>query len=325
MNRFTHYIFFIFLSLSTAYSVLGQELIEVTAAVDHSVITIGDRVTYSLTIDRRSDLEVHDPGKGTNLGAFEVKDYLVHEPQEKDGRIIEQFDYVISVYDTGRFVIPPFPIAFLSGDSSGQYQFIYSEPLEIYAKSILNDPNADIVDIRPPFLLPVDYLRMGLITLAVLLLLGGLGFAYWWYRKSREGGPVFRKTVIRPAHEIAREALAALLGKNLLAAGEEKQFYSELSDILRRYLEGRYFINAMEETTSEIIASLREAELAPVEIDFAQKALQNCDLVKFAKYRPGSKGADATVRLAEKFIEATKLEFTAVEKETAEIEEEPTS
>lgn len=301
----------------------GQEtLIDVSAAVDKSIITIGDRVTYTLTIDRNKELQIHDPGKGTNLGAFEVKDYKIFEPEIRDDRIVEKFEYTISVYDTGKFVIPPFPVAYLTSDTTSQYQFITAEPLEIYAKSILNDPNADIMDISPPFFIPPDYLRLALIALGVILLLvlGWLGYRY--YRKRQENQPIFKKKVVRPPHEIALEALAALEGSKLLAEGKEKAFFTELSNITRQYIEGRFFIKAMEETTSEIATSLRENDVQDENLDYARKSLQNCDLVKFAKYLPGEKGATSTVLLTRKFIEQTMLTYESDAGEEAPLETE---
>lgn len=284
-------------------------LIEVAAAVDKSVITIGDRVTYTLKIDRKKGLKVNDPGKGTNLGMFEIKEYMIHDSVAAGERVIQQFDYVISVYDTGRFVIPPFPLAFLPTDTSTKYQIITSQPLEIYVKSVVNDPNADIHDVRPPLGIPPDYLRLALMIGSLLLGLAALGFAYWMYRRSKQGQPVFRKEPPRPAHEVALAELQKLLQSGLLAAGEYKLFYSELSDIARRYIERRFFINAMEETTTEILASLNGVSLSPGQVELAREMLNACDLVKFAKYVPGNAETEAAVSLVWEFIERTRPVF----------------
>jgi len=284
-------------------------LIEVAAAVDKSVITIGDRVTYTLKITHKRGLEVNDPGKGSNLGMFEIKEYVIHDSVIVGERVIQQFDYVISVYDTGRFVIPPFPVAFLPTDTSSKYQIITSQPLEIYVESVVNDPNAAIHDIRPPLGIPADYLRLALMIGSLLLGLAALGFAYWMYRRSKQGQPVFRREPPRPAHEIALAELQKLLQSGLLAAGEYKLFYSELSDIARRYMERRFYVNAMEETTTEILASLNGASLAPGQLELARELLTACDLVKFAKYVPGSAETESAVQLVREFIERTRPVF----------------
>lgn len=290
-------------------------LIEVEASVDKSVITIGDRVTYTLKIDRAKGLRVHDPGKGTNLGMFEIKDYTIHDSVEANNRVIQQFDYVISVYDTGTFVIPPFPVAFQTSDTSQNYQFITSEPLTIRVESVVNDENAELHDIRPPFGIPENYWRMILMIGSLVLGIALLATAYWLYRKRKEGQPIFRKELLRPAHEIALEDLQKLLASNLLQEGQYKTFYSELSDIVRRYIERRFFIKAMEETTTELLASLTEEEFPREQIGLVQEILSACDLVKFAKYAPANSETESTVQLTRDFIDRTKMEFEAVERE----------
>ena len=120
-------IFLVGLSVSNKHARATNELIRVKAEVDKSVITIGDRITYSLTIEHAPSLKIEQPGPGANLGQFEIKDYTIHEVIEKDELISQAFDYQISVFDTGRFVIPPFPVAFAESDSSREYEIIQSE------------------------------------------------------------------------------------------------------------------------------------------------------------------------------------------------------
>jgi len=302
----------LFLAIISVLPLVGQSLIEVDAAVDRNRITIGDRIVYSLVIDRAESLDIRTPGDAANLGSFEIKDYTVAEPLVKDGRVRETFTYTISVFDTGTYVIPPFPIAFMSPDS--QQQFITSEPLEIYVESILKEGDIELRDIKPPFNLPGDWL-MWLLMIGGLLLIAGLAFGIWWYYRNQNGeGPVFRKEVIRPAHEVALEELDTLVQSDLLENMQHKSFFTVLSDILRRYVEGRYYIKAMEETTGELMSSMNDADLSAEDIDYLQKSLTNCDLVKFAKFVPTEAQTQDTVKLARAFIERTMLEFEAVER-----------
>jgi hypothetical protein len=249
---------------------------------------------------------------------FEIKDYVIHDSVTVNNRVVQQFDYVISVYDTGKFVIPPYPIAFLPTDTSTRYQFITSEPLEIYVESVVNDENAQLHDIRPPFGIPANYWRLGLMIGSLVLGIAALAIAYWLYRKRKKGQPIFRKEILRPAHEIALEDLQKLLASDLLQNGHYKVFYSELSDIMRRYIERRFFIPALEETTTELLASLQEEQIASENVELVRDILNPCDLVKFAKYAPLDSETESTVQLVRNFIECTKMEFEAVEKDLEE-------
>jgi len=290
-----------------------QSLIEINAQVDKSVITIGDRVTYTLEIIHDKNLKIQQPGPGANLGQFEIKDYRILEPREVNGKIFERFEYVISVFDTGRFVIPPFPVAFATSDTAKNYQIIKSDPVEIYVKSILKSADAKLKDIKPPLEIPFDYWRLLRWILGGLLLILLLAGGYYYYRKRKQGEPLFRKEVIRPAHEVALERLSALKQSSLLQEKQYKTFFIELSNIVRDYIEHRYFVKAMEETTAEILESLRELELNGDSLQKLQNVLQISDLVKFAKFLPDEEEIQTAFQNVESFISETKLEFETVE------------
>lgn len=313
-----------FVLLLLAAAVAQTSLIEVTAEVDKSVITIGDRITYSLKIKRDKHLRIEQPGPAANLGMFEIKDYEIHNPVEEEGNIIEQYDYVISVFDTGKFVIPPFPVAFFPSDTSHQYQLIQSEPIEITVESLLSAEDNEIKDIKPPLQIPVEYARIILILGGILLLIGIAALLYYYYKKRKQGIPLFKREIIRPAHEIAFEALEELLRKSYLEEAKFKQFFTELSDILRHYLENRFFITAMEETTAELLESLQEIELEEADYARVKEVLDLSDLVKFAKYEPKQQEIENAVELTRAFVQSTHLEFEAVES-LKQIEENPVS
>lgn len=295
------------------------DLISVSAAVDRSVITVGDPLRYTLTVARDTSLTVRAPGKVDNLGTFEILAYDAAPPENDGRRIVERFAYTVTVFDTGRFVIPPFPVAYQSDDSA-DVQFITADPLEIVVESVITEAEPELKDIRPPFDLPGGWLwRAILIALAVIWVLT-VALVIWLIRRNRAGEPVFRKEVIRPAHEIALEELEALLAENLIAAGAFKPFYTRLSDILRRYVEQRYYVPAMEETSSELVDSLRHANLADRHLTLVTGVLHNSDLVKFAKYVPSDGETDTTVGMLRDLLSETGIAFEPVEHRVATAE-----
>jgi hypothetical protein len=314
------------LCLVIMISLLSAEdsLIRVNAHVDKSIISIGDRLTYTLTIEHAKDIHIEQPGPGANLGQFEIKDYEIHKPLDRNGLVTQQFDYKISVFDTGRYVIPPFPVAFAESDTSRNYQIIQSDPIEIYVKSVLTAEDNEIHDIKPPQTIPYNYRRIiiaaGIGVLALALIF--LGLYYWKLR--RRGVTLFRRETIRPAHEIALEELQGLrnIWKEMLQKGEHKILFTRLADILRKYLENRFFVKALEETTAEISESLKELELGAEEQERAVAVLDFSDGVKFAKYIPTGEETENQITLLENFIATTKLVFAPVEHEVAIEKEE---
>jgi len=253
-----NFLFFLIIIFIVPIFLFSESLIRVSAEVDKSVITIGDRIHYTITVSHHRNLHIEQPGPGANLGQFEIKDYNISEKIEEGDLVTQKFEYTISVFDTGKFVIPPFPIAFAESDTSKDYQLIYSEPIEIYVKSVLTSENAEIKDIKPPLSVPFNYRRWIFIGLATLVIIIGALFTYYYLKQKKKGVKLFKKEVIRPAHEIALENLDTLEKKmpSMYENGEHKQFFTELSLILRTYLENRFFIEALEKTTSEIEQSL---------------------------------------------------------------------
>ena len=150
-----HIIFLIFIGFCAAQE--NRPLIEVKSVVDTSHITIGDRITYTLSIDHVDTMRVEKPGEGVHLGQFEIKDYKIYDPVRQEGRILEKFEYVISVFDTGTFVIPPFPVAYFPNDSLGDYKLIEASAITIYVESVIQDEERQLRDIKPPIDIPYDY------------------------------------------------------------------------------------------------------------------------------------------------------------------------
>ena len=290
---------------------LGQEtkpLIQVNSEVDTSRITIGDRIRYTISIDHVDTMRVERPGEGANLGQFEIKDYKIYDPVHEDGRIYQKFEYVISVFDTGTFVIPPFPVAYFPTDSAGEYKLIEASAITIYVESVIQDTERELRDIKPPIDIPYNYLLL-ISVLSSLILIGILVYyGLRIYRKRKERGYLLKPPEPpRPAHEIALEALGELLNKDLLSQGLFKQFYIEISDILRRYIEGRFFIPALEETSHEIMSELNNQELDKPILKLARESLDLADLVKFAKYISSEKENGDIVDWIRQFVNETMI------------------
>jgi hypothetical protein len=140
-----------------------------------------------------------------------------------------------------------------------------------------------------------------------LLLLIAVSIYIWRRKKAGKGILPIKVEPPRPAHEIALEELNALKESRLRNEGKIKEFYIQLSEIIRRYIEGRYFIVALEHTTFELIEELKGSEVDPADVNMIHEFLEICDLVKFAKYLPKSKETEDTLDRAFELIERTKL------------------
>lgn len=309
------------LALCSAITYGQQGTISVDSKVDKSTIRIGDLVTYSVIVTRSPGVQLIKPELAENLGAFEIRDYEVHEPKQQDGEIVEQVDYIISTFDVGEFEIPPLTFRYTVGDDSTQHE-LKTQPLNIVVESLKPSEAGDIRDIKNPLNLPRDYRHLilwGSIILATLIL-AGIAFYIWYRKRTGQGLLPQRVEPPRPAHEIALEKLEALKSSSLLQEERVKEFYIELSEIIRHYVEGRYFIIALELTTPELIENLERANVASEHVQLIEDFLQQCDLVKFAKYRPGDEEIAQDIATGYRIVEATRLIYDETEPESEEAE-----
>jgi hypothetical protein len=300
--------FLLFLS-SAALSVRAQEgPVTVASRVDKSRITIGDLIRYSVTVTHKKDVDVRTPGTGANLGGFEIRDYKVIEPKEQKGLVVSEYEYTISTFFTGEFVIPPLPVAYqIPGDTT--IRVMATTSIKIVVESVKPSEAGDIKDIKPPVEIPLNWwmllMKIGLGLLAVGVSVGGIVLYRRW--KSGKGILPVREEPPRPPHEIALEALDRLKASDLLEKGEIKLFTIELSEIIRRYIGGRYFVVAMEMTTTEVLEGLSKAGLNDEDFPLFDMFFHRCDLVKFAKHIPPQEETEETIQMAYDLVNRTKI------------------
>ena len=150
----------------------------------------------------------------------------------------------------------------------------------------------------------------------LLILLALLGLIYFLIKKSEQRKKMElapKPVVIRPAHDIALEKLDVLENAELWQNGNVKEYQSQLTLIIREYLENRYEINALENTTVEIKKDLKKLALDDTLQSELQNILQVADLVKFAKAKPGASVHEEFMEKAKNFVLKTKKEIIIVE------------
>jgi len=162
----------------------------------------------------------------------------------------------------------------------------------------------ELRDIKPPIdPRPNFFWLIVLLVAVVLAVIIYFGWRFFIKLKKVAASP----QVIHPPHEVAYERLDQLRQRNLPAHGQIKEFFSELSDIIRRYIEGRFHIDAPEMTTEEFLWSLKQSiELSNNHKSLLQDFLNCCDLVKFAKYGPSTEEIDKSFDSAKRFVDETK-------------------
>jgi hypothetical protein len=309
MTRSSQIVLVLLISLATALN--AQDRISVESTIDKQTITIGDRIAYTVKITSDTSLVVDSLTVGTNLGSFEVKDYKPRQSSVKDGSRTSNESFEITTFTTGEYTIPPVTIRYRT--PSGEMKSIATDPLPIKVNSLLSgEQGEDIKPLKPQKEFPRQFPTLWVIMGSVLI--AGAILFLWLYRRARR--PIDLSTAVadtRLPWEIALEELTKLRASDLLARGEYKLFYLELSDIFRRYLERRYGIYALERTTIEIIMEFRKLALDKREEKVINDFLEGCDLVKFAKMIPTTEDVERDYSVAKEFVLQTRsLPFATI-------------
>jgi len=287
-----------------------RERIEVKTTVDKNIVSIGDKIKYVINITKDKPIEIELPEFGQNLGNFAIKDF----GSTKNGfwgKEKVSLWYVLDTYVTGKSSIPKAIIKY-KGKKEKEWSQIETNELFIEVKSVLEQAGgkdktgkiAQMKDIKGPLNLP-SALILVLISAALIVLLGAGVFAGLLFRKKIER----EKERARPADEIAYEQLEILKSRDYIAQGRIKEYYVEISDIIRHYMENRFKLKAPEMTTEEFLINVRDySRLAVNHKVLLKEFLVCCDLVKFAKYAPPAEEMNSVFDSAKMFIDQTKEE-----------------
>ncbi len=273
-------LFFLF---SIAY--LSAQTISVSASTDTSAYKVGDYIRYQIEIKHDKGIVVYLPPVKDSVKTLEFINALPSEKNEVNNIVTERFHYIFSKYDSAKVTIPPLPIGYTEWNSSVK-KYINTNPVVITVRTLQVNQQEDIRDVKEPVKFPLNWLLIGLIMLAIIIL-GLTGFfLYKYYKKKKQQKGITAPEVIIPPHEIALNKLAELENKKLWQNGFVKEFHSEVTQIVREYFEARFNFRALELTSSEIFGVLSFLEEGKSVLSVSEKFFSNADLVKFAKFEP---------------------------------------
>jgi hypothetical protein len=299
----------VMLLLQSSVTPAHAQRASVRAHLDSTVYLLGDRIIVHVDVFHTPGLTLQ-PLVGDSLAGFTV---LGQSGVQKLTDSTARAEFVLAKYDSGDATIPSMPFMFfLPGDTASHYA--HTNELQVTITTVPPDTTQDIKDLRPIMSLPLAWEDIGLYggILLVVLALAFFGYRSWKKRKAAKGDDGYVPPP-RPAHAIAIEELGALKAKKLWQAGHVKEYYSELTEILRRYFENRYAMPALEETTDEIMEGLRKLRPGAELLHSTESVLRMADLVKFAKHTPSMSEHEQAMEAVYVFVDRTKIvEMTPV-------------
>jgi hypothetical protein len=271
-----------------------------TNSVDTTLVTVGDRIRLTITVDHAAGARVVWPDS-RDLSPFEVLAAESLPPATDGPRIRSGAVLTLAAFELGDLEIPSFEIQVVGpGEAS---ETLATDRFGIEVVSVGVDEGGDIRGIRGPMRMPVSVITVSVwLILAVAIVV----LAAWLYRrrKRRAPGEAGSETVPpRPPHEVALEALDRIEASPLLQQQRVKDYHIEVSEVLRAYVEARFFVPALEMTTREVMEGLHRAGAPGDFTDGLGRFLDTCDMVKFAKARPDGDASRAVLALGRSLVE----------------------
>jgi hypothetical protein len=225
----------------------------------------------------------------------------------KDGLIDIESQLIVTSFDSGSYKLPPFPAYRIK--SSGEVDTLWFDggPLEV--KTIQIDTTTyNPFDVKGQLNYPFSFREL-LPWAGVLLLIAAISYlVYRIIKNRRENRDIFgRAKVEDPAHIVALKKLEKLRNGKMWMK-DQKQFFTEVIDTLREYMERRYSIQTMEKTSGEILEELSKVNMEPKVYIELEELLKLSDLVKFAKYRAEEQECERAIPMSVRFVNATFLQ-----------------
>ena len=291
-------------TLAAGQPVLAQEA-RIAMTVDTTLIHVGDPVTVQFSVDHPEGWVVEWPDS-FEVAPFEVLHAGVGTPvAASDGAGFHSTaTLVITSFELGVLELPGIAVPVTAPD--GTTLTLVTDPFRIGVESVGLDESGDLRDIKGPLSLARSWWVVLLWVLLAVVLAGGAG--YYLYRRRRvepESRPAVPHAPPRPFHDIALEALRALEKSSLLGRGQVKEYHVRISEIIRRYIEGQLEVPALELTTREVADGMRRAALGAPITEAFRGFLDRCDLVKFAKLRPGTEDSRELMERARELVRMT--------------------
>ncbi len=274
---------------------------QASLTVDHMQVTIGDQLKATIRTNLSNGKEWVNmkevwPDSSKQFEVLSGPDVNNTDPAATTAT------WTIAMFDTGYVRIPVLKLLIKSGE---KIDTILTNDIPIQVRPVEPD-STGLLPIKAIYKQPFSILYFKKYIphfIGLLLILAGL--IYWWrHRKKNQVVP--EKIVIEPLpHDWAFNALNDLEAKRLWQGGGVKEHYSLLTSILREYLERRYGIRALEQTSDEIIEQLRLQQLSISLLEDTRQLLSVSDLIKFAKADPGIDIHAATIQRVRNFVKQT--------------------
>ena len=258
---------------------------QVTSSIDSTSIKIGEQITYKIEVEADTTSLVVFPEGQTFMPLEMIESHKI-DTTKRDAKYNLIKTYGLTQFDSGSYIIPKQKIVI------GNKTF-FTDSLKVEVNNVVIDTTKQgLYDIKPIIEVEKsagDWWKYLLLTLLALSLIGFLLYWFIWRKKPLTED---EEIALLPPYDRAKLALKKLDESGYLKNQEMKEYYSELTFIIRKYLDEKVYDRALESTTDELVTRLNllkegnQVDLSKDDIRNIESILKRADLVKFAKSAP---------------------------------------
>ncbi len=313
--------FVLFLFLATLS--VGAQRVSVSATVQPSEILIGEQALINLQVIAPKDKEIFFPVYQDSI-VYGLEVLLMGNPDTTitDNVRTINMKYLVTSFDSTLYYIPSMPVSdgidTIKSNSFGlkviapelkDSTLAYLEKMNTGQTDSIDFDELQLNDIKPIQKAPFswkDLFSLLWIPLIILLLLALIGTIIYLIVRKNKKGYFFTPPPVLPPHVRAVKGLDKIKSEKIWQQERYKEFYTQLTDVLRRYINERYGVNSLEMTSSEILSIIRTKSDDHSVYENLKQILSVADLVKFAKYKPFIDENDLSLMNSYFFINQTK-------------------
>ncbi|WP_414727681.1 hypothetical protein [Winogradskyella sp. UBA3174] len=278
---------------------------QVKIEVDTTKIRVGEQINYKIKVEADSSELVVFP-EGQTFMPLEVVEALKIDTTKKDAKFLLSRIYKLTQFDSGSYTIPRQKIII------GEKPF-YTDSLRLDVNTIEVDTTKQkLFDIKPIIEVDKSSSTWWIWLLGILSAIALVAFLLYWFIWRKKPLTEEEEIALLPPYDRAQLALKKLDESQYLIRAEVKEYYSQLTFIIRKYLDEKVYDRALESTTSQLISRLQllkdgnQIELSKDTIKNIESILMRADLVKFAKSAPDTALAEMDKATVSKEIDVVK-------------------
>ncbi|WP_394748282.1 hypothetical protein [Spongiimicrobium salis] len=278
---------------------------KVTSKIDTTSIKIGEQINFKVTVEVDSTAQVVFP-EGQTFLPLEMVEAILGDTIKNQDRITLERIYALTQFDSGAYTLPQQKITI-------DDKTYFTDSIRVAVSTIAVDTvSKEFYDIKPLINVEKSSNDLWMIFLWIFLTLALVAGLLYWFVWRKKPLTEEEKVALLPPYDRAMLELKNLENSKYLIQDEYKEYYSELTTIVRSYLEEDAKVSALESTTDQLIEKLEvlkdagELDLNSDTINQFKRILQTADLVKFAKSKPQTSVAEHDRKTIEQIVTETK-------------------